>query len=88
MDESNPAVPANRAAWDKLGRWNKPFLCLFGKNDPILGRADKPLIAQVPGAKGQPHERTWGGHFIQEDRGEWLAERIAAWMKGAAPEAS
>jgi haloalkane dehalogenase len=79
-EEHDPAVPANRAAWDELGRWDQPFLALFGKNDPILGRADAPLIAHIPGAKGQPHERFWGGHFVQEDRGEHLAEAIARWM--------
>jgi haloalkane dehalogenase len=78
--ESDPAVRANRAAWDVLGRWEKPFLTLFGKNDPILGKGDAPLQAHVPGAKGQPHERFWGGHFVQEDRGDYLAERVIAWM--------
>jgi haloalkane dehalogenase len=82
--ESDPAIPANRAAWDVLGTWDKPFLTLFGKNDPILGRADAPLQAHVPGAKGQPHERFWGGHFVQEDRGDYLAERITKWMLPAA----
>lgn len=79
-EPSDPAVAANRAAWDVLGRWDKPFLTLFGKNDPILGRGDAPLQAHVPGAKGQPHERFWGGHFVQEDRGDYLAERIVAWL--------
>jgi haloalkane dehalogenase len=79
--ESDPAIPANRAAWDVLGRWEKPFLTLFGKNDPILGRADAPLQAQVPGAKGQPHERFWGGHFVQEDRGDYLAQQIIRWIQ-------
>jgi len=79
-DPGNPAAPANRAAWDRLGRWQKPFLCVFGKNDPILGRADKPLIEHVPGAKGQPHDRIWGGHFIQEEQGPELAKRIVEWI--------
>ena len=79
-DERDPAIPANRAAWDELGLWQKPFLTLFGKNDPILGRADAPLKAHVPGAKGQPHERFWGGHFVQEDRGDYLAAAIVRWM--------
>jgi haloalkane dehalogenase len=83
LTEDDPAVPANRAAWDVLGRWQKPFLTLFGKNDPILGNADAPLQEHVPGAKGQPHERFWGGHFVQEDRGDYLAERIVAWLKAA-----
>jgi haloalkane dehalogenase len=79
-DERDPAVPANRAAWDVLGRWEKPFLTLFGKNDPILGKADAALQSHVPGARGQPHERFWGGHFVQEDRGDHLAAAIAKWM--------
>lgn len=79
--EDDPATAANRAAWSRLGAWHKPFLCLFGQNDPILGRADAPLIAHIPGARGQPHERFWGGHFVQEDRGDYLAERMIAWMR-------
>jgi haloalkane dehalogenase len=79
-DERDPAVPANRAAWDVLGRWKKPFLTLFGKNDPILGRADAALQSHVPGAQGQPHERFRGGHFVQEDRGDYLADAILRWM--------
>jgi haloalkane dehalogenase len=77
----DPAAPANREAWKKLGEWRKPFLCLFGRNDPILGGADKYLLAQVPGSKGQPHVRMRGGHFIQEDQGPDLARRIIDWMK-------
>ena len=74
------AVPANRAAWASLGRFDKPFLCVFGTDDPILGRGDKPLIAHVPGAQGQPHDRIRGGHFIQEDAGPELARRMVDWM--------
>jgi haloalkane dehalogenase len=75
----DPALPANRAAWDVLGRWEKPFLCVFGARDPILGRADRPLIAHVPGATGQPHDRINGSHFVQEDCGPELAARMLAW---------
>jgi haloalkane dehalogenase len=77
----DPAAPANRAAWEKLGQWRKPFLCLFGAGDPILGRADKQLLAHVPGAQGQPHARLWGGHFVQEDQGPELAKRTVEWVK-------
>jgi haloalkane dehalogenase len=79
-DPDDVAVPPNRAAWEALGRFDKPFLCVFGKNDPILGRGDKPLIAHVPGADGQPHDRIRGGHFIQEDCGPELARRMIDWM--------
>lgn len=77
----DPAVPANRAAWDALGSWDKPMLCIFGAQDPILGKADTPLINHIPGAAGQPHARIRAGHFIQEDAGAELAQRLIAWGK-------
>jgi haloalkane dehalogenase len=77
----DPAAPANRRAWDELGRWDKPFLTLFGKDDPILGRGDKPLLEHVPGAAGQPHDRLPGGHFVQEDAGAEIARRVVAWTR-------
>jgi haloalkane dehalogenase len=76
----DPAVPANRAAWDRLGTWEKPFLTLFGRRDPILGKGDGPLQRHVPGAQGQPHDRLDGSHFVQEDVGVEIAERTLAWM--------
>jgi haloalkane dehalogenase len=76
----DPAVPANRAAWAELGRWDKPFLTLFGAGDPILGRADRALQEHVPGAAGQPHARVQGGHFVQEDAGEEIARRVVDWI--------
>lgn len=77
----DPAAPANRRAWEALGRFEKPFLCVFGRNDPILGRGDRPLIEHIPGAEGQPHDRIRGGHFIQEDEGPELARRLIEWAR-------
>ncbi|MGZ4526566.1 MAG: haloalkane dehalogenase [Mycobacterium sp.] len=77
----DPAVPANRAAWKALGQWEKPLLAIFGARDPILGKADRPLIKHVPGAAGQPHARIHASHFIQEDSGPELAERVLSWQK-------
>ncbi len=77
----DPAVPANRAAWRRLGQWDKPFLTLFGAGDPILGRADRPLQEHVPGAQGHPHARVDGGHFVQEDAGPEIARRTIDWVR-------
>jgi haloalkane dehalogenase len=77
----DPAIPANRKAWDALGHWEKPFLAIFGARDPILGQADRPLIKHIPGAAGQPHARINAGHFIQEDAGPELADRVLSWQK-------
>jgi haloalkane dehalogenase len=77
---NDPAAPANRAAWDSLGRWEKPFLTLFGADDPILGQLDQVLLDHVPGAAGQPHARFPGSHFVQEDQGLEIVRRTIAWM--------
>ncbi|OBH07038.1 MULTISPECIES: haloalkane dehalogenase [unclassified Mycobacterium] len=77
----DPAIPANRAAWKALSRWEKPCLAIFGARDPILGRADRPLIAHIPGAAGQPHARINASHFIQEDAGPELADRVLSWQQ-------
>ncbi len=72
----NPAAPANRAAWERLGRWEKPFLTVFSDKDPITRGIDRILQRHVPGAAGQRHGTVHGGHFLQEDAGPELAERI------------
>jgi haloalkane dehalogenase len=82
-EPDDPAVPANRAAWEALGRWEKPFLTAFGKKDPILGWADRLLQRHIPGAAGQPHrDLAHASHFLQEDAGEELAGIVADWARG------
>jgi haloalkane dehalogenase len=76
----DPAAPGNRAAWEALADWQKPFLTLFGAGDPILGKADRLLQRHVPGAVGQPHDRLPGSHFVQEDQGVEITRRVLDWM--------
>ncbi len=79
----DPASPANRRAWEALRAWDKPFLTLFGKNDPITRGAERMLQERIPGAAGQPHAILRGaGHFLQEDVGPELAARLASWTLG------
>ena len=75
---NDPASEPNRAAWEVLQRFEKPFLCAFSDLDPITRGADKFLIEAIPGAKGQPHTTIeGGGHFLQEDKGDELALVVA-----------
>lgn len=77
----DPAVPANRAAWESLRRYGRPFLCAFSDSDAITRGADLVLRAEIPGAAGQPHVTITGaGHFLQEDRGEELARVIVQFV--------
>ncbi len=74
----DPATPANRLAWERLGEFKKPFLTAFSDQDPITRGADAFLQAAIPGAAGQPHTTlVGGGHFLQEDVGPELARVVA-----------
>lgn len=79
VSTNNPASAACQAAVESLKTFKKPFLTVFGKADPVLGKADKLMQTMVPGAKDQPHHRIYGGHFVQEDCGEELAQRLIDW---------
>lgn len=72
----DPASAANRAAWQALERWEKPFLTTFSDHDPITRGADRVLQQRIPGARGQPHETLRGGHFLQEDAGIPFARAV------------
>ena len=77
----DPAAEQNRAAWQVLRRWEKPFLCAFSDADPITAGGERVFQAEVPGCAGQPHTTIEGaGHFLQEDEGEELARVIADWL--------
>jgi haloalkane dehalogenase len=77
----DPAAAANRAAWEGLRIWTKPWLCAFSDGDPITKGADQALLKQVPGTAGMPHTTITGaGHFLQEDKGAELAEAITAFV--------
>ncbi len=73
----DPAYDDNRAAWEVLRRFTKPFLCAFSDRDPITGGGDRIFRREVPGTTGVQHVTiTGGGHFLQEDCGPELARVV------------
>ncbi len=77
----DPAAQPNRDAWTVLRRWDKPFLTAFSDGDPIMRGLDRMFHKLVPGTAGQPHTTIeGGGHFLQEDQGEKLADVVIAFM--------
>ena len=77
----DPASAPNRAAWDRLRTFDRPFLTAFADSDPITKGADLVLQSAIRGAQGQPHVTiARAGHFIQEDAGEELARIVAAFV--------
>lgn len=79
----DPAATANRAAWDVLQRWEKPFLTAFSDSDPITKGGERVFQKLVPGAAGATHVTlAGGGHFLQEDVGTRLAEVVIDVVRG------
>ncbi len=64
-----------------LERWEKPALVLFSDSDPIFSTAAaERMAARIPGAG--PAEIVEGAsHFLQEEKGEEIAERIALFLE-------
>ncbi|WP_057003410.1 haloalkane dehalogenase [Mycobacterium kyorinense] len=77
----DPAAAANRAAWESLREYDRPFLCAFSDQDPITRGADRVLRSLIPGAHAYEHVTITGaGHFLQEDKGRELASVVAAFI--------
>ena len=80
----DPASQANREAWKVLSVFKKPFLTAFSDSDPITRGGETVFQKQVPGAKNQPHTTIQGGgHFLQEDCGEQLAEVVVNFIQNS-----
>jgi haloalkane dehalogenase len=77
----DPESAANRRALEQLSKWNKPFLTIFSNGDPITRGGGKYLQSRIPGSAGQDHTILEGGHFIQEDKGEELADIILKFIE-------
>ncbi len=81
----DPAAEANRAAWEVLGRWDKPFLVAFSDRDPITGAMAPILRKLIPGTSGLDHPTIEGaGHFLQEDAGDRLGQVVADFVRAEA----
>jgi haloalkane dehalogenase len=73
----DPASDAVRGARRVLAEWDRPFLTVWGDQDPITRGADEMFQGLVPGAKGQPHVRLAAGHNLPEDAGAELGRIVA-----------
>ena len=75
----------NKDAWAGLTQFDKPFVVIYGLNDPgILGskKTYERYFENVPGTAGQPHSTLKeASHFLQEDQGEEIARRIVNFME-------
>ena len=73
----DPAAAANRAAWEALRAFERPFVCAFSDADPVTAGGERVFLREVPGTADQPHTTIEGaGHFLQEDRPDELVALV------------
>ena len=76
-EEDAPGAEEMRAVADALSRWEKPALIAFSDSDPVFPypRAGEVFCDAIPTA-GEQVKIEGAAHFLQEDRGEEIAERV------------
>lgn len=80
-EPDNVASEDNRRAWEMLSRFEKPFLTTFSNRDPVTRGGERPFQDRVPGAKTVDAVKIRNaGHFLQEDKGEELAEVLIGFV--------
>ncbi len=78
----DPGVAYTRPAKEHLATWSKPALIMFSDGDPITAGGDTLMRALIPSAKNEPEiVIEGGGHFLQEDKGEEIAQHIVEFIQ-------
>jgi haloalkane dehalogenase len=82
--DDQPGATEMRAVVDELSRWDKPVLVAFSDEDPVFPypRAGERFTTLIPSAKEQVRIEG-AAHFLQEDRGERIAELILEFVRGS-----
>lgn len=75
--EDSVGADVMRAVSDELSRWNKPTLIAFSDSDPVFPypKAGQAFCDLIPTATEQV-KIAGASHFLQEDRGELLAQEV------------
>jgi haloalkane dehalogenase len=81
MSEDEPMVAQQRGVADALSRWDKPALVAFSDSDPVFPfpKAGDRFVEMIPTVDEQV-KIEGAAHFLQEDRGEQIADEILRFL--------
>ncbi len=74
-----PGAAAGQRVLEALRDDRRPTLMLWADSDPILPLSTAERFAEAIG-RDAPEVITGASHFLQEDRGDQIGERIAEWL--------
>ena len=76
-----PGAAEMREVAGELSSWDKPVLVAFSDSDPVFPypRAGETFCEAIPGA-GEQVRIEGAAHFLQEDRGERIAEEVVSFI--------
>ena len=82
--DGEPGAAEMRAVADELTRWEKPALVAFSDSDPVFPypRGGEAFVKLLPGVEDQV-KIEGAAHFLQEDRGELIAEEMLRFLGDA-----
>src|SRR4051794_20930486 len=83
--DDDPGAAEMREVSGELSRWHKPTLVMFSDSDPVFPypRAGQVFCDLIPGAGDQVRVEG-AAHFLQEDAGEEIGERVLSLLRGSA----
>jgi haloalkane dehalogenase len=81
IEEDAPGADTMRDVVDELTRWERPALVAFSDSDPVFPypRAGERFIEWIPTVTDQV-KIEGAAHFLQEDRGEQIADEILRFL--------
>jgi haloalkane dehalogenase len=80
-EDGQPGATTMREVADELSRWDKPALVAFSDNDPVFPypKGGDRFVELIPSV-GEQVKIEGAAHFLQEDRGELIAERLLRFL--------
>ena len=82
IEEGQAGAAEMRAVMDELSRWDKPALVAFSDSDPVFPfpRSGERFTGTIPSA-GEQIRIEGAAHFLQEDRGEEIAQHVLRFVE-------
>jgi haloalkane dehalogenase len=81
IEPDQPGAEQMRQTRAWLSKWDKPTLVIFSDSDQVTAGLDRFFRRLIPAASREPEITPHAGHFLQEERGQEIAEHILSFIE-------